>query len=236
MTTGVLSGPQTIDPDGGGDIEVFCDMDTDNGGWTLVAVVANGDGQNWQPSTGNWENQSLFGSPDPFANNDHKSAAYHRLDGSELMFWHDGSYLLRSALGSCLDNESVGAMLNSFTGGSNGWECGSGGSLNPGSAVACAHACLVEEVALAPGDLALTDGQSVTRLYIKAGESDGSDVNNQDRVYFSTEERGDIHNVMGLGARCGGFCLGNGGEADMSESGDGIDPMGAGNVYSLFVR
>ena len=58
------SGVYTIDPDGPGGadpVEVFCDMDTEGGGWTLCAVATGTPGET---ASGDW------GSPDPAGTGD----------------------------------------------------------------------------------------------------------------------------------------------------------------------
>jgi len=82
-----------IDPAPGGDpLEVWCDMSTAGGGWTLVGSFVNGDGTyNWTRWDGdtdyldNWTNTDLFGSLATWQDADYKSPAQWRLDGTDLL-------------------------------------------------------------------------------------------------------------------------------------------------------
>ncbi|XP_076809736.1 uncharacterized protein LOC143452591 [Clavelina lepadiformis] len=87
------------------EIEVFCDMDTAGGGWTLVASIhennINGKctiGDNWSSDQGltdtsyvggeNWQNFNAFGSVESATSGDYKSTAYYNLQASDVMIWH----------------------------------------------------------------------------------------------------------------------------------------------------
>ncbi len=77
--------------------DVYCDMMTDQGGWTLVAVVANGDNENWIYGTVDkdygdlnslWENDAVLGKVDKdtaTTGRDFKSLAFVDLKASELL-------------------------------------------------------------------------------------------------------------------------------------------------------
>ena len=54
MGYGTGDGPYWIDPDGNGAFEAYCDMTTDNGGWTLVAKIESGSNSQWSYDATTW--------------------------------------------------------------------------------------------------------------------------------------------------------------------------------------
>jgi hypothetical protein len=82
-------GTYWIDPDEGEAFEVYCDMTTDDGGWTLISVHSDDDQDNWT-----WNNQDYFdtnsttlGSLDEL-NKDLKSPAMQKVEMTDLLFIH----------------------------------------------------------------------------------------------------------------------------------------------------
>nr|XP_039256181.1 uncharacterized protein LOC120332903 [Styela clava] len=100
------SGVYTIQPtESSSPIEVFCDMESAGGGWTLVASIHENNiygkctsGDLWSsdqgkssekyPGNGNWENFNTFGSAEGATSGDYKSPAYYSLQASDVMVWH----------------------------------------------------------------------------------------------------------------------------------------------------
>ncbi|XP_076821125.1 uncharacterized protein LOC143467033 isoform X3 [Clavelina lepadiformis] len=107
MSTGSSqSGVYNIKPNGlTNDIQVYCELTSAGGGWTLIASVhennINGKctaGDLWSNDQGitpnqfsrktNWENFETFGHVEGSTSSDYKSAAYFSLRGHNLMIWH----------------------------------------------------------------------------------------------------------------------------------------------------
>jgi len=90
LDPGAASGIHEVDPDGqGGEapFDVWCEMDKDEGGWTLVAVVANDGSRHWN-TVAVFQNNSTMGSLNSLTN-DFKSPAYRDVEGSDLLIVTD---------------------------------------------------------------------------------------------------------------------------------------------------
>ena len=81
-----VSGAYRIDPDATGPIapfDVYCDMETQDGGWTMVLNLDTSDGHVMWWGAGEWTNTGTYGTVDntPFSN-DLKTQAYSDLTGT----------------------------------------------------------------------------------------------------------------------------------------------------------
>ncbi|XP_055993816.1 intelectin-2-like [Sorex fumeus] len=85
--------------------QTFCDMETNGGGWTLVASVHENNmygkctaGDRWSSQQGNradtprgddnWANYNTFGSPEAATSDDYKNPGYYDIQAGDLAIWH----------------------------------------------------------------------------------------------------------------------------------------------------
>ncbi len=120
---GMSSGVFSIDPDGGGGeapFDNYCDMDTDGGGWTLIARFSNADAKDWMLDTGDWWYDKVTVAGDPTSrglNTDMISPAFWLVSGGELKISRsdnaDDAHLLMTNA-SCLNSQTFRAFITAF--------------------------------------------------------------------------------------------------------------------------
>ena len=237
---GAPSGVYLVDPDGNGSqpgFRAYCDMVTEGGGWTFVATVTNnGDAANqgnWRvsaPVPNSWESSDAsFGTLDPTLNQDYRSVAFHRVAGRAVMITHRNAFLLRTD-DACLPNTTLRDRFAAL-----GWTCG--GSASFTSHPVCTNPCVIARATPRAGDTAMLNGVVRARLYLKAGEADGAQDTNRDRVYLSTDYRDNVDFPTGLGAFCSGSsCSPRTGDADVNDRSDAITPTAGSEFYGIWVR
>lgn len=117
------NGTYLIDPDGPGPnapFQVYCDMVTNGGGWTLIARFANADATNWMLDTGQWWYTRTAAAGTPLsrsANADMYSPAFHTVVADEMRLSRtsnpDDSALLVTK-GKCLGAKTFRAKITSY--------------------------------------------------------------------------------------------------------------------------
>jgi hypothetical protein len=113
LGTGATDGVYWIDPDGAGAYEVYCDMTTSSGGWTLLGVFTNGDGTvSWSAYDADWVTDTTFGdATTPSVNADAKSEAYNSLNVDEVLITDQGGTVWVQTISGCLGGTT---MLDTF--------------------------------------------------------------------------------------------------------------------------
>ncbi len=128
-----VDGSYWLDPEGGSAYEAWCDMSTDDGGWTLLAVVSD-DGQD----TWTWYDRHLWDSDETSfgeltaLDEDFKSPAFHEMEFQDLLFIHQpsGDWASYHSVGDGLDD--LGSFIDWY-GGSTCWSDGYGYEMSDGS-------------------------------------------------------------------------------------------------------
>ena len=114
----LTSGVYTIDPDGPGEIaglDVYCDMETSGGGWTLV-MVSSDDGNptwTWVNRTLMTTNQTPVGAVEE-RNLDYKSIALHSLVLTDLLFVHEPSGIWAAYEGLGASGDDLGTFMDAL--------------------------------------------------------------------------------------------------------------------------
>ena len=166
-----VDGVYGIDPDGlgeGASFDVWCDMTTDNGGWTLAAISSD-DGQD----TWTWTNRhywdtdpTTFGDLDNL-NQDFKSTALHSVLMGDVLFVHAPSGVWGSYHDIGDELSGMASFIENF-GGEMCWDPGMGYPLTAGTLTASESLC-------------------DTQLYFNAQDKDGgSSCNEEDHSYGPT--------------------------------------------------
>ena len=119
----VASGAHVIDPDGAGGQDafaVYCDMETDEGGWTLAARFSNADETHWMLDSGEWWYVTETESGQPTsrdANEDLLSAAFWSVPAQEFKLTRsdnpDDAFLLRT-IDDCLGGDTFREHITSY--------------------------------------------------------------------------------------------------------------------------
>ena len=101
-------------------LQVFCDITSDNKGWTLVARFSKNDDKNWMMDSGDYwyDRRSAVGqTTDPAANTDMISPAFWSLKGTEFKITRSDDSTHTALLyttGDCLAGQSFRSKVTSY--------------------------------------------------------------------------------------------------------------------------
>ena len=237
-------GLYTIDPDGYGTgedpVEVYCDMTTEGGGWTMVANLSDSDSDSWSQfmpaqDAGLWDSVATLGSAVSFTA-DYKSPAYITVPATSLLI-KEGTVNNVLFAESCWPEQTfldfISGLSWSGTGSDSNWSDSSGAWL-------CnfEHYGYTDPVLRAGG---VSGSERVVGF--KWGEANGAQDGNKDRTMITTYRANGYstpHHID-LPTGLGGFTAYGSSEnyEDANEcQGDGPERCGAhtDQNYQLLVR
>ncbi|MCB9763854.1 MAG: hypothetical protein H6739_29055 [Alphaproteobacteria bacterium] len=92
-----------IDPDSTGAFEVYCDMTTQGGGWTLVAKLTDQDGRHWTTASTDWTGTSAYGATDDLSvGADARGEGWGRVEADDLLLTDDVGFGYIATNDGCL--------------------------------------------------------------------------------------------------------------------------------------
>lgn len=111
-----VSGVFKIDPDGAGAgtaFDVYCNMSESGGGWTLIAVITNGDStKRWNAYSALWVDANVLGdATKPSVNINAKSRAFNELAAEEVLVMTTSAVEVLTG-STCLGKKTMRSVMN----------------------------------------------------------------------------------------------------------------------------